>query len=382
MSLPERPLGDVIQPAIDEVLVDPEKTYSIGGVYSFGRGLFRREPIKGVDTSYKTLNRLHSGRLVMSRLKAFEGAIALVAQDFDGYHLSPEFPTFEIDRSEIDERYLAHICTWPELWNRLSAESKGLGARKVRVGANRLLSINIPLPDLPEQRRIAARLDSAVAKINRVEQLYEHRIEIKSALAESLIAQALSEAQDEVVIGEIIELIRRPVEVKEMEGYREIGLRSFGKGVFHKEPITGAELGGKRVFHIEPGDLLFSSVFAWEGAVALAGESERGFIGSHRFMTYQVNPDRADPAYLRHFFTATHGLEILRRASPGSAGRNKTLGIKNLEGQMISLPPKERQEQIGRQLDKLASMNDRNARSELTKSLRASLVDAALKGRL
>ncbi len=47
-------------------------------------------------------------------------------------------------------------------------------------------------------------------------------------------------------------------------------------------------------FAIEPGDLLFSNVFAWEGAVALAGDAESGLIGSHRFMTYVVNGTVAD----------------------------------------------------------------------------------------
>ena len=39
-----------------------------------------------------------------------------------------------------------------------------VGARKVRVSAERLLAIKVPLPDLDEQRRIAARLDSLCSR--------------------------------------------------------------------------------------------------------------------------------------------------------------------------------------------------------------------------
>jgi hypothetical protein len=34
--------------------------------------------------------------------------------------------------------------------------------------------------------------------------------------------------------------------------YVEIGIRCFGKGIFHKQPITGFSVGTKRVLRIEP----------------------------------------------------------------------------------------------------------------------------------
>lgn len=155
----------------------------------------------------------------------------------------------------------------------------------------------------------------------------------------------------EYSVGEVIELVRRPVDVAVDDTYREIGLRSYGNGVFHKPPVSGQELGGKRVFHIQSGDLVFSNVFAWEGAVALASDRETGMIGSHRFMTYKVNADIADPRYVLAYFYGGPGLQTIRAASPGSAGRNKTLGIKNFERQRIPLPDLAEQRRIADKLD-------------------------------
>lgn len=59
------------------------------GVYGFGRGLFERGPIDGGETSYKSLNRLHANMFVVSRLKAFEGALTIVPDGFNGWFLSP-----------------------------------------------------------------------------------------------------------------------------------------------------------------------------------------------------------------------------------------------------------------------------------------------------
>lgn len=154
-------------------------------------------------------------------------------------------------------------------------------------------------------------------------------------------------------VGEILTLTRRPVEVHLDESYEEIGIRSFGRGIFHKEPVSGAELGSKRVFRIEPGDLLLSNVFAWEGAVAVAGQKERGKIGSHRFMTYTPVDNRIDTNWASWFFRSEPGLELIRKASPGSAGRNRTLAIDRFEALEIPLPPPDEQRCIAANLDRI-----------------------------
>jgi type I restriction enzyme, S subunit len=157
-----------------------------------------------------------------------------------------------------------------------------------------------------------------------------------------------------VRVGEVLELQRRPVAVIPDAAYREIGVRSFGRGIFHKEPLSGIELGNKRVFEVRPGDLVFSNVFAWEGAVALASEQEAGMIGSHRFMTYTPRDDSVNQRYLRHFFSSERGVELLSIASPGSAGRNRTLAVERFEAIEIPLPDIDEQRKIADHLDCVA----------------------------
>lgn len=53
-------------------------------------------------------------------------------------------------------------------------------------------------------------------------------------------------------IGECLERVGKPVEVEPDTKYVQIGIRSHGKGLFYKEEVTGAELGNKAVFWIEP----------------------------------------------------------------------------------------------------------------------------------
>jgi type I restriction enzyme S subunit len=158
-------------------------------------------------------------------------------------------------------------------------------------------------------------------------------------------------------VGKVLRLERRRVEVQPDREYTEIGIRSFGRGVFHKEPTTSFELGNKRVFFIEPGDLVISNVFAWEGAIAMASDSEAGTIGSHRFMTFvPVDDDQIDIAWTMWFFRSEPGLELIRQASPGSAGRNRTLAIDRFEALEIPLPPIDEQRRVARRLDAAQSL--------------------------
>ncbi len=135
-----------------------------------------------------------------------------------------------------------------------------------------------------------------------------------------------------VRVGEVLRLERRPVQVDPYEEYVEVGVRSFGRGIFHKEPIEGSSLGNKRVFRVEPDDLVISNVFAWEGAIAVASEDERGRIGSHRFMTFVPADDRIDIRWASWFFRSEPGLELIRGASPGSAGRNSYARHRSVRG--------------------------------------------------
>lgn len=154
-----------------------------------------------------------------------------------------------------------------------------------------------------------------------------------------------------VRLGDVLSHVARPVEVQADAEYREIGIRSFGNGIFHKEPAPGLMIGEKRVFRIEPGDFVLNIVFAWEGALAIASHQEEGMIGSHRFPTFRSDPARLDVRFLRWFLLTKPGLELLLRVSPGGAGRNRTLSRDAFLNLEVPLPDIATQRRIADRLD-------------------------------
>lgn len=142
----------------------------------------------------------------------------------------------------------------------------------------------------------------------------------------------------------LLQEVGEAVDVIDNAQYLEIGVRSHGKGVFHKEPVSGASLGEKRVFHVVPNTLVFNIVFAWEQAVALTTDKEEGFIASHRFPMFKEKNDLSYLPFMKEFFLRPQGKALLEMASPGGAGRNKTLG-KNSFLKLEAIVP-QRDEQV------------------------------------
>ena len=140
-------------------------------------------------------------------------------------------------------------------------------------------------------------------------------------------------------IGELLRRVRQPVDVQLGRTYQELGIRSHCKGIFHKSPTTGEKIGNKRVFWVKPSCLIFNIVFAWEQAVAMTSENETGMIASHRFPMYTSRNGKLLPEYAWRYFSSPRGKYDLGIASPGGAGRNKTLGQAEFNQLKIPVPP-------------------------------------------
>ncbi len=159
-------------------------------------------------------------------------------------------------------------------------------------------------------------------------------------------AGVLPDEWTECTIGECLERVEKLVEVEAEQMYTQIGIRSHGKGLFYKEPVTGESLGNKAVFWIEPDCFVLNIVFAWEQAIGKTTSDEVGMIGSHRFPMYRPIRDSVDIDYLITYLMTKRGKNILEAASPGGAGRNRTLGQDRFLKSRIILPLPNEQKRI------------------------------------
>ena len=331
------PLGDVLRPVQDAEAVHPERSYPNLGIFGFGRGVFAKPDITGMDTSARTLYRVRAGQFIYSRLFAFEGAYAVVPPDLDGCFVSNEFPTFDWIEGSAEPDFIAWIFKQPGVWAEIAKLGVGMGDRRRRVHPESLLTFQVPLPPLDEQRRIAARLDAVSSRLKARADAADRQESELAAMLQQAFAR-ITAGSPRARMADVAPLVRRPIEVEPDGQYPELGIRSFGRGPFHKPSLSGLDAGSKRLFRIEPGDLVFNIVFAWEGAVAIARPEDAGRVGSHRFLTCVADQTRVSAEILRFWFLSREGLAALGQASPGGAGRNRTLGLDALSRIEVPIP--------------------------------------------
>lgn len=333
---PKIKLGDILLRSTEAAVIDLDTDYHEVTIRLWGKGIVSRGKVRGSDVG--TVRRVvRTNQLILSKIDARSGAIGLVPPELDGAIVSNDFPSFEFrDVNQCDPQFMAWLVRSTYFINLCKSASEGT-TNRVRIKEDRFLNQEIGLPQLPKQQAIVAHFDTLAEKVR---QINEH-LDAIEADAERLLAVSFKDAikaAPRQTMSEIAPLIRRSEEIVLEGNYPELGIRSFGKGTFHKPPLTGAEVGTKRLFRIEQGDLLFSNVFAWEGAIAIARENDAERFGSHRFISCLVNKEITSTEFLCYFFLTEEGMAMIREASPGGAGRNRTLGLAKLMAIQVPVP--------------------------------------------
>lgn len=307
-------------------------------------------------------------------------------------------------RQGIASPAFLHLHTRTEAFRTIGERNMVGSAGQKRVPADFLRAYPIALPPMLEQKGIAAILTAVDDKLEVIARQIEVTQTVKQGLIQTLFSKGIGSKSADgrwtrhtafvkvgsaeypkswrmERMGAIAPLVRREVDVQPGENYPELGLRSFGKGTFHKPALTGEQVGSKRLFLIKAGDLLLSNVFAWEGAVAVAGPADDGRYGSHRYITCKVDPDIANVHFVARYLVTPAGLTSIGIASPGGAGRNKTLGLAALADIQIPLPPLVEQNAINEVLEcveaKIAALQ---AKHELYRDLKRGLMQKLLTG--
>ncbi|RIV42464.1 restriction endonuclease subunit S [Flagellimonas pelagia] len=262
---------------------------------------------------------------------------------------TPEYLSYYF-RSSLGRRFMSRLAQ---------------GATRYNLSKNLFLKEQILLPSIVEQQQISQIFICWDEAINLNQSLLSESLKNRKGLEQHLLSGKvrfgefvksktsvktpvgiLPEDWELKHISDIVQRARKPFKPELEKLYREIGIRSHCKGIFHKEEVNGASLGNKSVFWIQPDCFVVNIVFAWEHAIAKTTEAEVGMIASHRFPMYKPKKGVLDLDYLLYYFKTARGKHLLGLASPGGAGRNKTLGQSEFAKLKIPVPSIEEQKKI------------------------------------
>jgi type I restriction enzyme S subunit len=284
----------------------------------------------------------------LNRLKAHLGVFAHAKQS--GV-VSPDYTVLRPITYD-NPRFFELLFKSSPFISEFTKSTKGIVKGFWRLYTDDFYSIRAVVPPPEEQQQILKFIDSLTAQINKFIRNKRKQIELLQERRNALTYEAMK-SKDTVWLrfGVVANQVERPIGREDALVYKPIGLFNRGRGIFHKEPTQGKELGDSTFFWVKPGDLVFSGQFAWEGAVAIAQPKDENCIASHRYPIFRNKPELVEAAFLYSFFTTKDGDLLLNLHSRGAAGRNRPLNPRTLGKEKIPIPPMDLQQEIARSLD-------------------------------
>jgi type I restriction enzyme, S subunit len=371
-------LSEVLVAVDRAVTVVPTDVYAMVGVRSFGGGCFASGEISGSQTRYAKLLRLAAGDLVYPKLMAWEGAFAFVPETLAGRYVSPEFCTFEVNHSRADPSYLRYLFQRPDTWREVAGKSAGTNVRRRRLYPAAFLAHEINLPSLEEQRNIAARLHEILTRVGAGAELLRRNALLSEALPVSAAHWRDSSERQRVTLSEVLTPGSEEVIVDPSASYPNFGILSFGRGLFEKPAIDGAQTSAKRLYRVSAGQFVYSRLFAFEGAYALVEEPFDGYYVSNEFPSFDIDTNRVHPRFLAAYFRSPSTWEDLAVKSRGLGVRRQRVQPEAILEHQVWLPPLEEQWHVARTAELATASNDVRSKVEVRlEALRASALNQA-----
>lgn len=158
------PLENVLILCKEYIEAPEPRIYPKLSVKLYGKGVVLDTPADGTTLKMKRHQIAKAGQVILSEIWGKRGAIGFVPDTGDGALCTSHFFLFNINEDLILRGWLEAIFKANYLEEQLGAEAFGTtGYAAVRP--RDLLAAHIPLPPLSEQRRIVAKIEQLVAKI-------------------------------------------------------------------------------------------------------------------------------------------------------------------------------------------------------------------------
>lgn len=377
MNWPEVPIGSIATAVERPEIPIPGLTYRQIGVKLWGEGAYERASIDGGTTRYPRLFRCDAFDLIVNKIWARNGSVAIVPSELAGCYASSEFPTFALRRTLIEPGWIHWLSKTPGFWQRCDEKSRGTSGKN-RIRPERFLEVTIPLPPLPVQRRIVTRLDTVASKLSQIDSIRQagHReaerflVTLHSKLSSARVSK----------LAEFLELEEHTESVRLGREYPQMGLKSFGGGLFAKPPVAAEDTSYKAFNRLYSGALVLSQVKGWEGAIAVCPPEVAGFFVSPEYRTFRCIPGQAVPEYLATIVVLPWFWERLQEATRGVGARRERTRPEAFLKLAVPMPTAAQQEAALPILRRLVDVSRaRTAIEPLLDALRTSSLNAGIK---
>lgn len=266
---------------------------------------------------------------------------------------------------------------------RMTLKQNATGTSVYGISKNTLSKLDLYLPPLPEQQKIAQILSTWNESIQTTQSLIK-KLEIqKKGLMQRLLS---SEGKNwkTYQIAELIKPVRRPVKWDDNELYHLISVRRRSGGAFFRESLMGSQILTKGLFTAKKGDFLMSKMQITHGATGLVNESlDNMKISGSYIAVVAKNTDWLNINFMNWYSRQKSFYHLCYTSSYGVHIEKMTFDFDTFLKREMTVPPIEEQTAIVKILDTAeAELNETKAYLETLKQQKTGLMQQLLTGRI
>lgn len=332
-SWTEVALGEVVDHRKEFFEIDDLATYKRCRVKLHAKGVQKRDEIAGDLIKTKKQQRCHANDFLVAEIDAKVGGFGIVPEHLDGAIVSSHYFLFSADVKRLDYRFLGYFCRTSRFFEQVAAQGS---TNYAAIRPHHVLDYKIPLPSLAEQQRIVAHLDAIETRLDYVQKLRDEARTEAQALTISIHHHLSNERVRR--LDELLRLDEEPKRIAADGSYPQVGIRSFGEGMFRKPPTLGSDTTYRNFNTLRAGKLVMSQVKGWEGAVAVCPDHLDGWFVSPEYRTFACREGECDPNYLSHLVKTPWFQERLASATRGVGARRERIRPEMLLGIEIPFP--------------------------------------------
>jgi len=374
----------------------PGTAYRQIGVRLWGEGAYEREEMDGSQTKYTQLFRAEAGDIILNKIWARNGSIAVVPPALAGCCGSGEFPMFSPHRDRIEPSWMHWLTKTPGFWAQCDEKSQGTSGKN-RIKPEQFLSVEIPLPPLAEQRRIVARITALAAQLTEARELHKQSAEQTLVISDSFFSKLLRGEETRaqwpfLPLAEVAEINPRcgKKQFGEDNEVSFVPMRAVndetGK-IVAAERRTYAEVKAGYT-RFEDGDVIFARITPCmqngKSAIVMGLVNGVGF-GSTEFLVARPGAE-VEAKWLHYIFRHREFLDDAVAHFTGTAGQQR-VPTSFIREKRVLVPPLPEQRRIVAELDALQAEVDRlkalqAATAAELDALLPAILDRAFKGEL
>ncbi|HEY3414298.1 MAG TPA: restriction endonuclease subunit S [Armatimonadota bacterium] len=324
----------------------------------------------GGATEYARLFIAHEDDIVVNKIWARNGSVAVVQRNLSGTVVSNEFPLFEAEREALLPAWVHWITKTKPFWEQCDDKARGTSGKN-RIRPERFLEVEIPLPPLAEQQRIVARLEALAAQIAEARNLRKQATEGAEAVVLSQARVVLGNASAvSTTLAGYLASDRDGVQTGPFGA--QLGAADFTADGVPILTIGNIQFGGLDIrtlkhvsrdkadnlqrYRIRAGDLLFARM-GTVGRCCLVPEESAGWLINYHIIRVAVNTERLLPRFVHWSIRASADIaEYLGQTTRGATRQGVNTRI--VTALPLRVPPLPEQRRIVEYLDGLQAKVD------------------------